>query len=79
MTDFTMEFVRWPPGTTVKVYQRKSELRLDNQPPPLVAQPTSGVVDANGSVLLPSVPSGEWWAIAPDADGVFRYVALDVP
>lgn len=75
MADLTIEYAPWPVGTTVRLYQRKSELKMDDQPPPLVDNPTSAIVAIDGSLTI-DVPDGEWWAIGPDAQGVSRYVAL---
>lgn len=78
MIDLHLEFVRWPVGTTVGLYQRKSELMLDNQPPPLTPLIASATVLADSSLHFTGLPESDaqYWAIAPDAGGVFRYVGI---
>lgn len=76
MPDVQIEFAPWPVGTTVRVYQRKSELVLSEQPPPGIASPASGVVASDNTLTLTAVPVGEWWAIGQDTPGHYRYVAL---
>jgi hypothetical protein len=79
MSAVAFEFARWPVGTTVRAYQRKSELMMPDMPPPAIPSVASAQVQSNGRLTFDSVPAGEWWAIGPDADGIFRYVAFDVP
>lgn len=78
LVDVHLEFVRWPAGTTVGLYQRKSELMLPDQPPPLTPLVTSADVLDDGSLHFVGLPSidAAYWAIAPDTDGVYRYVGI---
>lgn len=71
-----MTFVPWDIGTTVRAYQRKSELMMPDMPPPAIPSEASGVVAADQSLSLTGLVAGRrYWAIAPIGT-VYRYVAF---
>lgn len=70
-----MEFVPWDPGTTVNVYERRSELMLEDQPPPMRPVMGSGAVSSAKTLDLSVAAPGSYWAIAPIGNA-YRYVAF---
>jgi hypothetical protein len=77
----TLTLVPWAIGTTVKAYPRRSELKLPDMPPPMVASVATDVVDAEQSITFgPGLDPGEYWAIAPLTAGQrdYRYVGFSI-
>lgn len=76
MADITLSFVPWDIGSTVRAYQRKSELMMPDMPPPMIPSEGSGVVAADKSLALTGlVADRRYWAIGAIGT-VYRYVAF---
>lgn len=75
MPDIHMDLTPWPVGTTVELYARVSELKLDDMPPPGLDPVATTMVAADSSVTFAAVPEGSYWAIAP-INARYRYVAV---
>jgi hypothetical protein len=77
----TLMLVPWAIGTAVKAYPRRSELKLPDMPPPMVAAVATQNVGADQSVTFgPGLDPGEYWAIAPLTPGQrdYRYVGFSI-
>jgi hypothetical protein len=76
LADITLSFVPWDIGTTVRAYQRKSELMMPDMPPPAIPSEATGVVAVDKSLALTGlVPDRRYWAIGV-IGAVYRYVAF---
>lgn len=65
MPDIRFDFAPWPIGTVVGAYQRKSELHMDDMPPPAIPRLTQASVQTDQSLTLSGLGVGSYWAIAP--------------
>lgn len=77
MADITLSYVPYPIGTTVGVYQRKSEQMLPDMPPTQIPQLTTGQVAADKSLAFTGLSNGSYWAIAP-IGSTYQYVAFHI-
>jgi hypothetical protein len=77
LPDITLHWVPWPTGTDVAVYPRRSELRLDDQPPPSVPLVATATVQPDATLTYLALPEDNYWATAL-LNGRYRYLSFMV-
>lgn len=74
-----LTLVPWDAGRNVDAYPRRSELRLDDMAPPMIASAKLATVAPDRSLTFAGLAPGEYWAIAPITVGQrdYRYIAFN--